>query len=363
MSLLLVAGYITLPTGDESVNRTLACSIAVLGICVMPVLQAQTFPSKPMRLVVGSLPGGGIDLVGRIVAQKMSENLRQQVIVDNRGGANGIIGMDLVAKSAADGYSFYMGTAGHISVNPVIQSKLPFDVDRDFAPLALVASLPFLLYVHPSVPVKSVADLIALAKANPGTLTWSSSGDGGLPHLTGELVRLASGIDTRRIPYKGSSPAFNDLLGGRVQYCIEAVSIGLQHVRAGRLNALATTGPRRLAILPAVPTLSETLPGVEVINWYGALVPRATPKDRVQRLHAEIMKALGSPDVREKLAANGFDPGTGTPETFGAFRKAEEARWARVIKQAGIAPQNASVVPRSPISHVYVTMHRPSHKE
>ena len=195
-----------------------------------------------MRLVIGSFPGGGIDLVGRIIAQKMSENLRQQVIVDNRGGANGIIGMDLVAKSAPDGYTFYMGTAGHISVNPVIQSKLPFNVDRDFTPVTDVASLPFLVYLHPSLPIKSMAELISHAKANPGALTWSSSADGGLPHLTGELVRLASGIDTRRIPYKGSAPAFNDLLGGRVQYCIDAVSIGLQHVKSGRLLALATTG-------------------------------------------------------------------------------------------------------------------------
>jgi tripartite-type tricarboxylate transporter receptor subunit TctC len=307
--------------------------------CAVPSGYAQPFPSKPMRLVIGSFPGGGSDLAGRIIAQKMSENLRQQVIVDNRGGANGIIGMDLVAKSAPDGYTLYMGTAGHISVNPVLQSKLPFNVERDFTPLTQVVSLPFLLYLYPSLPIKTVPDLISYAKSNPGTLTWSSSGDGGLPHLAGELVRLASGIDTRRIPYKGSAPAFNDLLGGRVQYCIEAVSIGLQHVKSGRLVALATTGPERLTILPSVPTLSETLPGVEVVNWYGALLPRATPGEIVKRLHAEILKALNSPDVREKLAANGFDPGGSTPEQFGAFRKAEEMRWARVIKQAGIAPQ------------------------
>jgi tripartite-type tricarboxylate transporter receptor subunit TctC len=300
---------------------------------------AQSFPTKPMRLVIGSYPGGGIDLVGRVVAHKMSENLRQQVIVDNRGGANGIIGMHAVAKSAPDGYTFYMGTAGHISVNPSIQSKLPFDVDRDFTPLTNVASLPFLLYFNPSLPIKTFGELISYAKANPGTLTWSSSADGGLPHLAGELVRLASGIDTRRIAYKGSAPAFNDLLGGRVQYCIDAVSIGLAHVKSGRLLALATTGPQRLAILPAVPTLSETLPGVEVINWYGALLPRGTPAATVKRLHAEVVKALNSPDVREKLAANGFDPGGSSPEQFGAFRKAEEQRWARVIKQAGIAQQ------------------------
>jgi tripartite-type tricarboxylate transporter receptor subunit TctC len=315
--------------------RWLVCIV----LCATSSAYAQTFPSKPLRLVIGSYPGGGIDLVGRVVAQKMTENLRQQVIVDNRGGANGIIGMDLVAKSAPDGYTFYMGTAGHISVNPVIQSKLPFDVDRDFTPLMDVASLPFLVYFHPSLPIKSVGELISHAKANPGALTWSSSADGGLPHLTGELVRLASGIDTRRIPYKGSAPAFNDLLGGRVQYCIDAVSIGLQHVKAGRLLALATTGPQRLAILPNVPTLSETLPGVVVVNWYGALLPRNTSGEVVKRLYAEFTKALESAEVREKLAANGFDPGTRSPQEFAAFRKAEEARWARVIKQAGIAAQ------------------------
>ena len=300
---------------------------------------AQSFPSKPIRLVIGSYPGGGIDLAGRIIALKMSENLGQQVIVDNRGGANGIIGMDLVAKAAPDGHTFYMGTAGHISVNPVIHAKLPFNVDRDFTPLTQVVSLPFLVYLHPSLPIKTLGDLITYAKANPGTLTWSSSGDGGLPHLAGELVKLASGVDTRRIPYKGSAPAFNDLLGGRVQYCIEAVSIGLQHVKAGRLVALATTGPRRLAILPGVPTVSETLPGVEVVNWYGALLPRGTSGEIVRRLHTEMVKAMNTPDVRAKLAANGFDTGGSTPEQFGAFRKAEEARWGRVIRQAGINQQ------------------------
>ena len=319
-------------------RRSLQSFVFLLAF-VLPPVHAQLFPNKPIRLVIGSFPGGGIDLAGRIIAQKMTENLRQQVIVDNRGGANGIIGMDLVAKSAPDGYTFYMGTAGHISVNPVLQSKLPFNVDRDFTPVTEVVSLPFLIYLHPSLPIKTLGDLIAYAKANPGTLTWSSSGDGGLPHLAGELVRLASGIDTRRIPYKGSAPAFNDLLGGRVQYCIEAVSIGLQHVKAGRLVALATTGPRRLTILPGVATLSETLAGVEIVNWYGALLPRGASGDIVKRLHAEILKAMESTDVRDKLAANGFDVVGTSPEQFAAFRKAEETRWARVIKQAGISPQ------------------------
>src|SRR6185436_7209253 len=189
----------------------LACALASIWASAL----AQSYPTRPIRLVIGSFAGGGIYLAGRIFVQKMSESFGQQVIVDNRGGANGIIGMEAVARSATDGYTFYMGTAGHISVNPVIYEKLPFNVDRDFTPLTQVVSLPFLVYLHPSLPLKTLGDLIAHAKANPGTLTWSSSGDGGLPHLTGELLRLASGIDTRRIPYKGSAPAFNDLLGGR----------------------------------------------------------------------------------------------------------------------------------------------------
>jgi tripartite-type tricarboxylate transporter receptor subunit TctC len=300
---------------------------------------AQTYPGKPIRLVIGSFPGGGIDLAGRIIAQKMSDNLGQQVIVDNRGGANGIIGMELVSKAAADGYTFYMGTAGHISVNPAIRKTLPFDVERDFASLTLVVSLPFLVYLHPSLPFTNLGELIAHAKAKPGSLTWSSSGDGGLPHLSGELIRLASGIDTRRIPYKGSAPAFNDLLGGRVNYCIDAVSIGLAHVKARRLVALATTAPKRLAILPDVPAVNDTLPGVAVLNWYGALLPAGVAGERLARLHAEMVKAMHAPDVQARLASHGFEAIGTTPEQFGAFRKAETARWQKVIEQAGIRKQ------------------------
>ena len=299
-------------------------------------VHSQGYPTKPIRLVIGSFPGGGIDLAGRIVAQRMTENVGQQVIVDNRGGANGIIGMEAVAKATPDGYTFYMGTAGHISVNPSIYLKLPFNVDKDFAALTQVVSLPFIVYLHPSLPIKTFGDLIGHAKANPGTLTWSSSGDGGLPHLTGELLRLAGRIDTRRIPYKGSAAAFNDLLGGRVQYCIDAVSIGLAHVKAGRLLALATTGPKRLDILPTVPAVNETLPGVEVLNWYGTLMPAGAPREVVMRLYREIAKALDHTDVRAKLASHGFDVDGRVPEQFAAFRKSEQARWARVVKEAGI---------------------------
>ena len=310
--------------------------------CVAPsILHAASaaFPAKPMRLIVGSPAGGGNDIVARILAAKLTETLGQQMIVDNRGGANGIIGMELAARAAPDGHTLYMGTAGHLSVNPVLYKKLPFDIERDFTPLMEVVDLPFLLYLHPSVPAKTLAELIAHAKANPGKLAWSSSGDGGLPQLTGELLKLATGINTRRIPYKGSSPAFNDLLAGHVQYCIEAVPIGLQHVKSGRLLALATTGAKRLPFLPDVPAMKESLPGFEVQNWYGMVLPAGTPLERVNRLHGEILKVMNVPEIRAKLIAQGTDPVGSTPAEFAQFRKAEEGKWARVINAANIRPQ------------------------
>ncbi len=310
---------------------TLAASIAA----------AQPFPSKPVRLIVGSPPGGGNDIVARILAVKLTENLGQQVIVDNRGGANGIIGMELAARAAPDGHTLYMGTTGHLSVNAVFYPKLPFNVDRDFVPLTQVVSLSFLLYLHPSVPAKTLGELVAHAKAHPGKLAWSSSGDGGLPQFAGEMLKLAARIDTRRIPYKGSSPAFNDLLAGQVQYCIEAVPIGLAHVRSGRLLALATTGDKRLPFLPEVPALRETYPGLEVQNWYGMMLPAGTPSERVNRWHGEILKVMNVPEIRARLMAQGTDPVGSTPAQFAAFRKAEENKWARVIKEANIRPSSS----------------------
>ncbi len=294
------------------------------------------FPTKPIRLIVGSPAGGGNDIVARILAAKLSENLGYQVVVDNRGGANGIIGMEIAAKSAPDGHTWYMGTAGHLSVNAVYYPKLPFNMERDFAPLTQVVSLPFLLYLHPSVPAKTVGEFVAHVKSNPGKLAWSSSGDGGLPQFAGEMLKIAAAINTRRIPFKGSTPAFNDLLAGHVQYCIEAVPIGLQHVKSGRLLALATTGATRVPFLPNVPTLKETFAGYEVQNWYGMVLPAGTPRELVTRLHTEITKALNLPDIRAKLDAQGTYPVGSTPAEFGAFRKAEEAKWARVMKEANI---------------------------
>ncbi len=298
-----------------------------------------SFPSKPLRWVIGSFAGGGNDVVGRILAAKLSQQFGQNVIVDNRGGANGIIGMGLVAQAAPDGYTFYQGTAGHLSVNPSLHRTMPFNIARDFAPLTQTVSLPFLLYLYPSVPIATLGEFFAYAKANPGKLVWSSSGNGGLPHLTGELLKLQTGIDTRRIAYKGSAPAFIDLLAGRVQYMIDAVSIGLPYVRTHKLRALATTGPKRLAFLPDVPALNETLPNFVVLNWYGMVLPAGTPQALLDRLHAEIVKAMNDPTVHEKLVALGFDPVGSTPKAFAAFRNSEQTRWAGVIRDAHVPTQ------------------------
>ena len=298
---------------------------------------AQSYPSKPIRIVIGFPPGGGIDIVGRMLAAKLTESLGQQVIVDNRAGAAGIIGTDIVAKAAPDGYTIFFGTTGNLSVNSTLYAKLPFKIERDFTPLTQVSSVPFLLYVYPAVPAKTLGELIAHAKANPGKVNYYSSGNGGLPHLAGELLNSLAGIKTVHVPYKGSAPGMADLMGGHVQFGFDAVPIGLPHVKSGRLRAVATTGQKRLSFLPDVPSANETLRGFEVVNWYGMVMPTGTPQAVIARLHAEIVKAMSIPDIREKLIAQATDPVGSTPAEFGAFMKSETIKWARVIKEANIS--------------------------
>ncbi len=297
---------------------------------------AQSYPSKPVRIIIGFPPGGAIDTAARIMAPRLSENLGQQFVIDNRAGAGGVLGTELAAKAPADGHTVFFGTLGNLSVNPLLYPKLPFDVARDFAPLTQVVSTYFMLYVHPSLPAPTVRGLIALAKARPGQINYSSSGNGGAPHLAAELFNSMAGVRMVHVPYKGSAPSFTDLMSGQVQLTYDAVSTGLPHVRSGRLRALATLGPRRLPLAPDVPTLAETLPGYEVVNWFGMVVPAATPRDVVTRLHGELIKVLRLPDVREKLNALGMDPVGSSAEAFGAFMQAETAKWARVIKEANI---------------------------
>jgi tripartite-type tricarboxylate transporter receptor subunit TctC len=299
---------------------------------------AQPFPSKPIRILIGFPPGGGIDIVARILSPKLSESLGQQVIVENRAGANGIIATEIAAKAPPDGYTIFLGTTGNLSVNPALYPKLPFNIDRDFTPLTQVSSVPFLLYVNPSVPAKTLGELIAYAKANPGKLSYYSSGNGGLPHLAAELLKSVAGINALHVPYKGSAPGLADLIGGHVQFGFDAVAIGLPQVKAGKLRAFATTGQKRLSFLPDVPSANETLLGFEVVNWYGMVMPAGTPHEVIARLHAEIVKAMGIPEIREKLIAQATDPVGSTPGEFGTFMKSETIKWARVVKEADIRP-------------------------
>ena len=300
---------------------------------------AQTYPSRPIRIVVGFPPGGGIDLVSRILGAKLTENFGQQVIVDNKPGANGVIATQLVAKSPPDGYTIFIGTTGNLSVNPVLFPDLPFSISRDFVPLTQTSSVPFLLYVNPAMVAKTVGEFIAHAKANPGKVNFYSSGVGGLPHLTGEMLNMAAAVKTVHVPYKGSAPGLNDVIGGHVEFGFDAVAIGLPHVKAGRLRALATTAPARLKFLPDVAAMNETLPGFEVVNWYGMVLPAGVSREVIARLHGEIVKIMAIPDIRDKLIAQGTDPVGSTPEEFGAFMKAESAKWGRVIKAANIRPE------------------------
>jgi tripartite-type tricarboxylate transporter receptor subunit TctC len=302
------------------------------------VATGQAFPNKPVRIVIGFPPGGGIDIVARIIAPKLGEALGQPVIVENKPGAGGVIGTDFVAKSPPDGHTIFFGTTGNISVNPAFNPNLPFNLERDLTPVTQVSSVAFLLYANPALPVQTLPDLIAYAKANPGKVNFYSSGNGGLPHLAGELLNSLAGIKATHIPYKGSAPGLSDLMGGQVQFGFDAVAIGLPHVKAGKLRAIATTGPKRLAILPDVPAANESVPGFEVVNWYGMLVPAGTPPDVVARLQSEIARIINLPDIKEKLIAQGTDPVGSTPAEFGAFMKAETAKWGKVIKEAGIKP-------------------------
>jgi tripartite-type tricarboxylate transporter receptor subunit TctC len=315
-------------------SRKVVCMLVLVSFPAIAI--AQSSPGKPIRMLVGFPSGGPIDTVARILAPHFIEGLGHQVIVDNRAGANGIIATDIVAKAAPDGRTLFFGTTGNLAVNPSLYPKLPFNIHRDFAPVTQVASTSSLIYVHTSVPAKTLGELIAYAGAHPGKVNFSSSGTGGIPHLAGELLNLAAKIKTVHVPYKGTAPAFSALLGGEVQFMVSAVVSGLQHVRAGRLRAVATTTRKRVALLPDVPTASETLPGFEVDNWYAVVVPAGTPRSIVVRLHGEIVRIISIPTVREKLIAQGIEPVGSTPEDFEAFMKSEIAKWAGVIKVARI---------------------------
>lgn len=311
---------------------------AAIYLAAAATSNGQSFPTKPVRIVIGYTPGGGIDTVARIIAPKLGEALGQPVIVDNKPGASGIIAMDYVAKAPPDGHTIFLGTAGNISVNPAFLPNVPFNLERDFKPLMQVSSVPLLLYVNPALPINSLTEFIAYAKANPGKMHYYTAGNGGMPHLAAAYLNQLAGIDTVHVAYKGSAAGLTDLMSGQIQFGFDPVGVGMPHVKAGKLRAIATTTATRLSVLPEIPRVRETVAGFEAENWYGMLVRAGTPPDVAHRLQKEIAKVLQTPEVREKLASQGTDAVGSTSEVFSSFVKSESAKWSGVIRTANIKP-------------------------
>ena len=299
------------------------------------VMAQSDYPNRPLRLVVTVPPGGAADFIARLVGGKLSESLGQPVLVENRGGAGGTIAADAVAKAAPDGYTVLQNSITTHGVGPHLYSKLPYDPVKDFTPVSGLALLPLIMAVNADLPVKSVAELVAHAKAN--NLNFASSGNGGAPHRAAELFKSVTGAPLTHVPYKGSGPAVADLVGGRVQIMFDAAPSLIAHIRSGRLRVLAAASAERNRLLPEVPTFGELgYPKVAVSLWYGLLAPAGTPKPVVEKLNREVVKALGSAEVRDKLQAQGAEPMPGTPQAFASFMQDEMAKWAPVVKQAGV---------------------------
>ncbi len=300
------------------------------------VVAQEPYPAKPIKFLVPFPPGGAADTFARVVSQKLNESWGKPVVVENRPGAGGIIATEVAAKSAPDGYTFLFVTVGH-AVNPSIYSKLPYSTEADFAPVAWVASVPNLLVVNPSVPAKSVAELIALARSQPGKMTYASSGNATTSHLAAALFTSMAKIDMVHVPYKGAAPAVSDLIAGQVQVMLDPVISSGPHVKSGKLRALAVTTAKRSPLVPDLPTLAEAgLPGYEFSAWFAMLAPAKTPREIVEKVNKEVARILTAPDVKERYAALGAEAGSGSPAEVGAFLKSESQRWAKVVKDANI---------------------------
>ena len=298
---------------------------------------AQTYPTKAVRLIVPFSAGGGADIVARAIAQKLGDALAQQVVVDNRTGAAAIIGTELAAKSAPDGYTLILGQTGPNSINPGLYERLPYDALRDFAPITLATTYPYLLVVHPSIPAKTVKELIALAKSRPNELSFASAGNGAANHLAAELFKSMAGVQMVHVPYKASAPALIDVLGGHVSMMFDPIITAMPHVNLAKLRALGVTSLKRTSVASELPTFAETgLPGFEAIGWHGILAPTGTPREIVMRLNTEVVNVLRNPDIRTRFADQGAEPVGNTPEQFSDFLKSDLAKWARVIKAAGV---------------------------
>ncbi len=300
-------------------------------------LHAQVYPTRPVRIIVAFPPGGGTDIVARLMAPRLTDMWNQQVIVENRAGASGVIGTEAAARSAPDGHTLLMATMGNVTVNQHLYSKMPIDPLRDLTPISQVVAVHFVMVAHPSLPARNVKELIALARSRPGQINYSSSGPGGAPHLGVELFKSMAKVDLVHIPYKGSGPSFADLIGGQVSLTCDSLVQALPYIRDNRLRALGVLGAKRSPLLPDVATIAESgVTGYELTNWFGLLVPAGTPRDLVTRINAAVVKVLQQQDIRERLVAMGADVVGSSPDDFGAFMQSESAKWAKVVKEARI---------------------------
>ena len=314
-----------------------SCAIVgcAIGLVAPGAALAQAYPTKPIRVVVPYAPGGATDLTARLVGQKMQEAMKQNVLVENRPGAGGVIGADLVAKAASDGYTVLLASPAEIAVLPHLQ-KMPYNADKDLAPVSLAVTTPLILVVHPSLPVKTVKELITLAKAQPGRLSYASAGTGGVQHLAGELLKITSRIEMVHVPYKGAGPVMPDLIGGHVPMFFSGMPPAMPHVRAGKLRALAVTTAKRSPAAPEVPTMGEAgVPGFDISNWFVYFVPANTPPEVITRLNTEINRGLRFPDVKERLANVGAETVGTTPDEVSRFVRAESDKFANLIRLSG----------------------------
>jgi tripartite-type tricarboxylate transporter receptor subunit TctC len=309
--------------------------LAAAAIVAMTPAAAQAqYPGKLVRIVVGYPPGGPTDLLARTVALKLAEFWGQQVIIDNRPGASGLIGAEFTVRAAPDGHTLLMVPVTY-AVVPSMLARMPFDAEKDLAPVAQVASAPFILVVHPTLPVKTVKDLVALARSRPGQLNYASASPGGMPHLAGELFNGMAGVKMVHIPYKGAAPATIDLVGGQVSLMFNNMLSAMPHVKSGRLRAVAVTSAKRSGAVPELPTIAETLPGYEASGWYGAFAPATTPRDLIAKINGDMNRAMRLPDVAQRLAGDGVEAVGTTPEQFGAYLRQEIAKWDKVVKASG----------------------------
>ena len=315
--------------------RPFRAALAVLLLSFAAAAHAQ-WPTKPVRFVVPFPAGGSTDVVGRLIAEHLRQGLGQSFVIDNRAGAGGTTGSDAVAKAAPDGYTMLIGTSStHAIASGLYGAKLPYDQVKDFAPVTLLGSATILLVVHPSVAAKSVPELIALAKAKPGTLNFASSGNGGVSHLTGEYFKSLAGVEIQHVPYKGDTPMIIDLVAGRVSLAFGTAVAFLPYVQKGALAALAVTNAKPSPVAPNLPTVAATLPGFEALQWFGLLMPAGTPADIVAKLNAEVVKILKLPEVRERLQAMGIEIAGNSPEQFAAFMRSETTKWGKIVKDSG----------------------------